>query len=207
MANRQRARRIQRIAPDLHGLPRQGVHQIQTDIIKPARARQTHRIRRLRGIMNPADGGKQSRIEALHADGQPVYARFAVGIQLARIDRTGVGFQRDFRISIEFRVCAQFIQRARDVARIHQGRRAAAEENAAHPMGTQRIRPAAHFLGQGAKIRCNPILPPGVGRKIAIIAFANAERHMDINAQGFHLRIPPRLLLRRLCACSARYRT
>ena len=157
--------------------------------------------------MNPADRGKQSRIEALHADGQPVYARFAVGMQLVRINRAGIGFQRDFRIIIEFRICAQFIQRARDVARIHQGRRTAAEENAAHPVGTQRIRPAAHFLGQGAKIRFNPILPPRIGRKIAIIAFANAERHMDINAQGFHLRIPPRLLLRRLCACSARYRT
>ena len=207
VANRQRARRVQRIAPDLHGLPRQGVHQIQTDIIKAARARQTHRVRRLRGIMDPADGGKQSRIEALHADGQAVYARFAVGMQLARIDRAGIGFQRNFRIIIKFRVCAQFAQYLRDIARVHQGRRAAAEENAAHPMGAQRICPAAHFIGQGAKIRFNPILPPRVGRKIAIIAFANAERHMDINAQWFHLRIPPRLLLRRLRACSARYRT
>ena len=124
-------RRIDVLLSLLQRLLRQGVHQVEVDVVE-MRLRNADRAARLFAVVNAAQRLQLRGIEALDADREAVDAASAVVAELGRFERAGIGFQRDFRIGGEIEPGAERRQQFLDRARGEQARRAAAEEYRIH---------------------------------------------------------------------------
>ena len=82
------------------GLAGQGVHDVQVKGLKTGSGL-FHRSNGLRAVMHPAQRFQVRVIEALNADRQACHARAAKGFETVFFKGPGVGFQRDFAVSVQ----------------------------------------------------------------------------------------------------------
>ena len=79
-------------------LLRQGIHKVQVDIVETGGAGKLHRPARVIRAVDAAQRFQVLIVQALHANGQTVHARVAIGGEVGCIHRAGVGFQGDFDV-------------------------------------------------------------------------------------------------------------
>ena len=175
-------RRLQRRLPRRQRLPRQAVHQVDADVCKPRRLRHAHGFHGLPRRVDAANVLQQARVEALHADGQPVNAHLPVGAQFLHRQRAGVGFQGHLRPRRETKRLPRRRQRSGDVCFRHQRGRAAAEKHRLHAVYI--VARGAYLPAKRGKVRLPHRLPPREGGKIAVGALGLAERYVDVEGKG-----------------------
>ena len=173
---------FQRRLPRAHRLPRQAVHQVDADVCKPRRLCHAHGLHGLPRRVDAANVLQQARVEALHADGQPVHAHLPVGAQFFHRQRAGIGFQRHLRPRREGERLPRRRQRPGDVCFRHQRGRAAAEKHRLHAVRI--VVRGAYLPAKRGKVRLPHRLPPREGGKIAVGALGLAERYVDVEGKG-----------------------
>ena len=190
-------RRIDVLLSLLQRLLRQGVHQVEVDIVE-MRLRNADRAARLFATVNAAQRLQLRGIEALDADREAVDAASAVIAKLGRFERAWIGFQRDFRIGGEIEPGAERRQQFLDRARGEQARRAAAEKYRIHAPAPD-LRQGKFQVGdQRAHVVLLRRLAPDLVRiEVAVRALFYAPGNMHIERQR----------RQRLQACAARRRS
>ena len=118
--------------PFVRGLPRQGRHQIDVDIVKPCPAGFPEDLFRLAGPVDPAQQGQFRVVNRLHADGEPVDTRPAVCLQPFQISRSGVDFHTDLCPVLYPVAFPDSSQDPFQLVRRQQGRGAAAQKDGIH---------------------------------------------------------------------------
>ncbi len=124
-------------------------------------------------------------VERLHAERDAIDAGGAIAAEALSLDAGGVGFERDLDIGIDRPGPADRIEDRADRLRLHQRRRAAAEEDARHrapgrPPGGRRDLARE---GCGIALLVDRLMAD-MGVEVAIGAFGRAERPMDIDAEA-----------------------
>ncbi len=168
------------------GLARQGVHQVQVEVLEVLR-RFCHGGVRLRRIVCAAQGLQAALIKGLHPHAQARDAGGAVGGKALALEGAGVGLQRDFGLGQQRQQAAQIGQQALDRFGRQQAGRAAAQKHAVHrappdqrqaafEVGAQRLQVARP--GQG-RVRVGP----GVRVEVAIGAFFDAPGQVHVERE------------------------
>ena len=122
-------------------LPGQAVHHIQIKIIEML-ARDADGAPRLRVVVYTSQRFQVLRIKTLYAQRQPIHPRGAVVTKTCGLHRTGIGFQRNFRIGVDRHARAHGGQYRIHCRARQQTRRATAEEHTADtpaPYARQRL--------------------------------------------------------------------
>ena len=184
---RQRNRLAQRPRPLLRRLPRQAEHQIQVQVVKARRPRHGDGRLRLLARVDAPDISQKPVVKALHPQRQPVDARRPVAFQIFPRQRAGVALHRDFRVRRQRKAASERIQHAPDLRAGHQRGRSPAEKHRLHPPRAEKGRLLAHFAADGLGIRFPLLHPPAEGREIAISAFFDAHRDVNIDRNRFHI--------------------
>ena len=123
-----RDRALQLIRPHLGRLVGAGIDQVER-IALEVLARDRHRVERLARGMQPSQRLQRGIVQRLHAERDPVDAGCAIAGKARGLDAGGIGFQRHFGVGRDAPVPADRIQDRAHGLRLHQGRRAAAEED------------------------------------------------------------------------------
>ena len=122
-------------------------------------------------------------VPRLQPDTVTVYADLFIDFHLFFIDGRGIDFQRNFRFAAERKTLSDLPERARDIFRVRQRRRAAAEINRVKRIVFELFAAPFHFPVQTGKIRFLPADFLGKGCKIAICTFLQAKRYMHVNSR------------------------
>ena len=125
--------RIDRLQPVLDALLGQPHHQIEAEVVEAGRARLGHGQARPFGGVQPRQPPKLRLAKRLDAEAQTVDAGRAERRQLRLVDGFGIGFERDFGVGRDIERLAAGRDDARDLVRLEQRRRAAAEERSCPP--------------------------------------------------------------------------
>ncbi len=180
-----RDRVLQFGGPHLRGLARAGIDQVERIAVEGL-AGDRHRIERLARGVQPAQRLQRGVVQRLHAERYPVDAGRAVTGKARGLDAGRVGLERDFDIGGDAPVLADRIENGADGLRLHQGRRAAAEEDRRHLAARRARRSGFDLAGEGAREAfLVDRFMPDMAVEIAIGAFGQAERPVHIDAEGF----------------------
>ena len=145
--------------------------------------RQGHGVYRLRRGMSPAEEGQRMVVEGLHPERQAVDARRPERLEPPGLDRRGIGLQGDLDRAADRPVPAHRGDQVGHRSRVHQRRRAAAEEDAGH-------RAAAGLSGEVGELAHEGGAPPAlvygpgdVAVEVAIGTLGQAERPVDVDPE------------------------
>ncbi len=163
-------------------LPRQRVHQVEIEGIEMGGGK-LGRAARFGIVVDAPQRLEMARVEALDAERDARHARFAETGELARLHRTGIGLQGDFRARYQLRQRAHAGQDAVDPRRRKQAGGAAPEK--------YRMDPAPPDVGQRAfQVKQQRVDVGGLGDalrrvriEIAIRALLHAPRQVDVERQ------------------------
>ena len=165
------------------GLARAGIDQIEGDAGEMT-PRQIERRHRLGMIVAAAEEFQRGIVERLDAERQPIDARGAEAGEALGIHRAGIGLQRDLGGIGQGEDGGDAVEQGCDGGRLHQRGRAAAEEHrgyrAAFDAGGEMVefgqqrRPPSVMVDRGGDVAV----------EVAIRAFRQAERPMDIDAEA-----------------------
>ncbi len=166
-------------------LPRQRIHQVEVEIVE-AGLGDFDGARRLVAVMDAAQRLQMARVEALDADRQAVDAAVAVRPELVGLEGAGIGFQRDFRATVQRQQGADIRQQAVDAGRRQQAGRAAADEDACRCAGPRSA--ARRLRGRRAARRGNPAREQAsplhfVRIEVAVRALPHAPGEMHVQRQ------------------------
>ena len=181
----------QRPLPVLHGLPRQAVDQIQTQICELRLPRRHHRLLHLLIGVYPPDAPQQGVVGGLHAEGQTVEARPPQLPQLLPVPgAVGIGLQRDLRVPCHVVPPKHRLQDTAKPRRTQIAGRAAAEIHRIHlhPGGAGRY--LLQMAQQRRRVGVHLLLAVGQRVEVAIGALGLAEGDVDIQPQR-GLSLPP----------------
>ena len=183
------------VLPLLHGLARQAVDQVHTEVFEPGLPHGGHGLLHLGKGMDAADGAKQAVIRRLNAQRYPVEARPTQRTQ--GLDVTGgvrVGLQRDLGVAGHRAALAEGPQQLCQAVRSQIAGGTAAEVHRVHPMGSSAGRDLLDMAQQGGGIGVHLLLAAGQRVKVAVGAFLAAEGDVDIEPErGFfflHISVP-----------------
>ena len=109
-------------------LPRQGEHQVEIEGVE-MRGGEFGRATCLAVVVNASERPQMTRVEALDAERDARYTRFAETGELGGLHRAGIGLQGDFRTGHQLRQGAHAGEDTVDPLRRKQAGRAAAEEH------------------------------------------------------------------------------
>ena len=112
----------------LQGLPGQGVHQVEVEVVEIGVGDVDGTVRFV-VVMDAAQGVQVAFVEALDADREAVDAAVAIGLEFFGFEGTGVGFHGDFDATIERQERAEVGQQAVQPFGRKQARGAAADED------------------------------------------------------------------------------
>ena len=188
----ERERLLQLGAPGRFALAGAGVDQIERGARKNRR-RGLHRRQSFRDVVAAAERLEVVIVERLHADRQAVDAGGAIAAKAARFDAGRIGLQRDLGVGRERPGGGDGVDQALHGLRPHQRRRAAAKEDRARHTA-RGLRGAMGDLGfeGGDKAVFVDRLGPHMRVEIAIGAFGQTERPMDIDGEAGVGRAPAR---------------
>ncbi len=172
------------LGPLLRCLLRPRVNEIERIAFEHA-ARDRHRIQRLARRMQAPERAKRMIVKRLHAERHAVDAGSAVAAKARGFDAGRIGFEGDFGVGRDMPVPRHRIEHRGDGRRLHQRRRAAAEEDrgdraAGYALGGRRD------LGREGAGEAF-LIDRGVADmavEVAIRAFRQTERPMDIDAES-----------------------
>ena len=182
-----RQRRLQLARPGFGLLVRPGVDEIERVAIEHA-ARDGDGVERLTRRMHAAEFGQHAIVERLHAERHPIDAGGAVAAKARRLDTGRIGFERDLGVRRDPPLPGDRIEHARDRRRLHQRRSAAAEKDRRHRTAAQALgnRPDLGVKGF-EETRLVDRLAAHVAVEVAIRTFRQAERPVDIDAEGLRV--------------------
>ena len=136
--------------------------------------------------MQLTQGFQRRVVQRLHAERDPVDAGGAIAAKPGGLDAGRIGLQCDFGIIGDAPVLSDRIQNGADRLRLHQRRRAAAEENRRHLAARPACRGGFDLARKGAsKTFFVDGGVPDMAVEIAIRAFRQAKRPVHVNAEGF----------------------
>ena len=175
----------------LYCLIRDAEHEIQRDVGKTRLAGGLKCFLRVIARVHPVESFERFVVERLDADADPVDARLAQCGEALGFRRPGVRLQRDFAIRIQVEQRGDEVQNALRFFRWKQRGCAPAEKYRLYPPAFQGelLDAAFHLLHQRIRIAARPVLTrvaffqqgiEGVGVEIAIPAFGDAKRNVDV---------------------------
>ena len=136
--------------------------------------------------MAAAEPGQRGVVERLHAEGEPVDAGRAEGGQPATLHAGRVGFQGDFYVVRRLEQAGRVLDQGGDRLGRHQAGGATAEENRGERASAEPRRLPSQLAPQcrgEARLR-DAVANMAV--KVAIRAFLQAERPVDVERQRLH---------------------
>ena len=154
-------------------LARQTVHQINADVIEKL-FRRVNRSQRRIFIVNPAQNPQQLIVKSLHAQTYSVKTQPAQIAQIIFVDRAWISLNRNFRGVVKTNRAENFFK----LADFQKAGRAAAEINRAESFA---CRANFNFLRQRVDVSRNFVRAASFGIERAVVAFARAERNVDVN--------------------------
>ena len=176
----QREDALQRPFVSGKGLAGEGAHDVHIDVLETSAPGLLIGVRELFPGMDPADGRKLPVLRGLQADAQPVDASLAQGAQLSFGDCTRIDFHGNLRVLFQPIAPSHCCQQALHVLHCRHGGRAATDEdcgNRIFPIGKS----ASLRLGEKRFHIFSDGLPVcGCREEIAVMAFSDAERDMEI---------------------------
>ena len=180
-----RDRELQLVRPHRGRLLGAGVDQVERIAVERA-ARDRDRIERLARAVQPAQRFQRGIVERLHAERDAVDAGRAIAGKARGLDTGRVGLERDFGIGGNVPVLADRIENGADGLRLHQRRRAAAEEDRGDLAAGRARRGRFDFAREGAgKALFVDRGMADMAVEVAIRAFRQAERPVHVDAEGF----------------------
>ena len=185
MIGGERKRPAQFLPPCRLLLPRPGIDQVEGQARKNA-LRERDGGNGLIRRMLAAEKGQCGGVETLHADGHAVDPRRPVSRETPGLDTGGVGLQRDLDRFVRREKVGRIGDQGRDIVRVEQARRAAAEKDrgqAPWPDPRRLIRQLAAQGRDHARLR-NAFAHMRI--EIAIRAFGETERPVNVEGQGIH---------------------
>ena len=169
---------VERRAPDLHRLPRDGEHEVEVDVLKAGGSQRVVGAEDHVAGMNAPETVEQSFVEGLHTHADAVHAVFEPEAGLVGGDRGGIAFDGPFLCAQQ----AEFLEGAEDVPPLLEAQdrgRAAAEEDRARPqVGGDQLQLAHERLD----VALDEIAARRLRVECAVLALVRAERHMHVKA-------------------------
>jgi hypothetical protein len=167
--------------PVVRGLPGAGVDQIEG---QPREGGARHLDRRAGGrhVVQPAEEAEVRVVQRLDAERDAVDARRAVATEARRLDTRRIGLERDFRIVCDRPVLRHGLEDRAHRRRLHQRRRAAAEEDARDGAALRPVRGRLDLADEGGgEARLIRRLVADVRIEVAIGALGGAERPVHVD--------------------------
>ena len=165
-------------------LARQGVHQVQIEIVEAGVAGVGGGAQ---GFLRPMDAAQRlqmPRIETLHSDRQPVDARRTEAGEAAGFQGAGVGFQSNLDVVAEAQPAPQPLEQGGVEVRAHQAGRAAADKDRLQGAAMHPVQVLVQVGEQGVQVGALRQLRLALmGVEVAVGAFAHAPGHVHIERQ------------------------
>ncbi|MNI30002.1 hypothetical protein D3C73_838310 [compost metagenome] len=169
----------------VQGLIRQAMHQVQVEVIEAGLPRHAGGTYGFVAIVNPAQGLEFFLLEALDADRQAVDPQFPVRHELVLLERTRIGFQRDFDVAGKGDALFDAFEQATQGIGTEQARRATTKEDRAQFTAMDGVQVLVEIGQQRVDILLfRQHRAGGVGVEVAIRAFAHTPRDVDVQRQG-----------------------
>ena len=175
----------ERLGPVALGLAGQTVDQVERDVVKAGLARVLIGLLRLLEIVPPPDELEQIVVRGLHADRKAVHALLAQKLERVEAGRIGVAFDGDLAVDAHVSVELEGVEELGELVRAVKAGRAAAEIDAVHLIGLDRLGRFLEMIGQRLVIVRHQMLTARERIKVAVRAFACAERNMNVDSQLF----------------------
>ena len=121
-------RRFELRAPGPRRLRRARIDQVEGEA-REGFPRELDRAPRLGDAVDAAERLQRRIVERLHAERKAVDARRAIAAKALRLGAAGIGFERDLGVGGDRPESRDRLEHRRDRRRLHQRRRAAAEED------------------------------------------------------------------------------
>ena len=178
-----------RLHPLLARLARQAEHEVDRNVVKARAPRERHGLLRLPVGMRAAQRLELRVVVRLHADGDAVEARAAQPREHGQRHGVGVGLKRDLRVAADVEAAVDLGENLRKPAGPEERRRAAAKIDGVDLIARCTLRRLADVQDHGVEIPVHqiPAACAGNGIKVAVFAFAPAERDVDVDAEAFFL--------------------
>jgi hypothetical protein len=170
------------------GLVRPGVDQVEADSVEMP-VRRPDGIECLGDVVSPAEKGEVAIVQRLDAERDAVHPGVGEGGEAPGLDAGRVGLERDLHVRRHGPMPADLLEHGGGGLGRHQGRRAAAEEHAGdRPPGNQPGRMTD--LGGEGPAPGGVVDPSGdMAVEVAIGAFRQAERPVDVDAEAAPARL------------------
>ena len=175
----------QRLHPLLAALVRQAEHQIDGDIVEAGAARQHDGLLGLLVVVGPSERLELLVGVGLHADGDAVEARTPQARQHRQRHGIGIGLQCHLRVAADVEAPVDLGKNAVKAAGPDERLRAAAEVDRVHLIADGARSGLADVREHCAQIPVHQLLVARTaeGIKVAVFAFAAAERDMNIDPE------------------------
>ena len=169
--------------PGMEILPRQGGHQIHIDIGKARLPGPLIAFQKVIVGMRPPQARQLLIVGGLEPQAQPVHAAFQIGFQLFHGQGPRVRLDGDLRILRHIKAGVHRRKKLLDQLSRQNGRSTASHKDRGHAVLLKMLPLSMDFFDQLLHIR--PVLPlrRGKRQKVAVGAFAQAERDMQIQFQ------------------------
>ena len=170
--------------PILRVLARPGIDQIERVAIENA-ARDADRIERFARGVHAAKLGQHAIVERLDAKRDAVDAGATITAEAGGFDAGRIGFEADLDVGRDAPVFCDRVEDRRQRGRLHQRRRAAAEEDRRNGSVRHPRRGRRDLGGKGAhEARLVDRLAAHMAVEVAIGTFRQAERPVNVDAEG-----------------------
>jgi hypothetical protein len=167
----------------LQRLLRQRIHQIEVDVVKVI-LRNVYRTSGLISIMDAPQRFQMRLVKTLYAQRQSVHTGIAKALEFIRLDRAGIGFQRNFGIDIQRQQHAHRAENSIHRLRRKQAGRTAADKHAVYLAPPDQWQRHFQVANQRIDIGCFRHFTARLMRiEIAVGTFAHAPGNMDIQRQ------------------------
>ena len=178
-----------RLHPTFARLVRQAEHEVNRNIVKACAPRERHSLLRLPVVMRAAQRLELRVVVRLHADGNAVEARAAQPREHGQRHRIRVGLERNLRVAADIEAAVDLSENLRKPACTEERRCAAAKIDGIDLVACRALRCFPDVQNHGVEIPVHqiPAARAGDGIKVAVFAFAPAERDMDVDAEAFFL--------------------
>ena len=178
-------RRLHGRAPACDVERREAVHEVHAQVGDPRLTRGLERRARAAGVVEPPEPRQHHVVERLDAEAHAVHAGSAVGAELRARDALGIALDRDLRVGGEVEAAPDTVEHRREVLRLEQRGRPAAEEDrgeadAPHP---RQLGEQVELAGQRFQITGEQALVERRRIEAAVMAALRAEGDMDVETE------------------------
>ena len=179
-----RQRVAQLLLPGRQRLAGARIDEIEREALE-GRARDVDRRLRLGDGVDAPERLQDVVAQRLHAERHAIDTRRAIAAKAGRLDAARVGLERDLGAGLDAPQRRDLIEDRRDRLRLHQRRRAAAEEDAGNDARPGALRRVPQLAQEGGtKARLVDAAEADVAVEVAVGALLGAERPVHIDAEA-----------------------